>query len=77
MKPGMKYYLNLFAVNSLTNMTIPYGSTSIIYSYTPKQITLRDGHRRIVSLKKHEGRIFFKFKVSMKRAKSRAESPAR
>lgn len=63
MKSGMLYYLNLFAINTHTNMTIPYGSTSIKYSYTVRPITLKDGHPRVVYLKRHEGRVFFKYKA--------------
>lgn len=63
MKRGVKYYFNLFAINNKTNLTVPYGKSSLWYSFSVRPITLKDGVRKLVDFKKVEGKQTFRFKV--------------
>ena len=63
MKKGIKYYFNLFAINNKTNLTIPYGKSYIEYNYTIKPVVLKDGIKKLIDLRKLEGRALFRYKV--------------
>jgi hypothetical protein len=60
---GKVYHFNLFAVNKRTNLSIPYGRTTLKYEPRSKPTGLRDGKISSVNLRKMDGRVTFKFKV--------------
>ena len=60
---GKVYHFNLFAVNKRTNLSIPYGRTTLKYEPRSKPTGLRDGKISSVNLRKMDGRAAFKFKV--------------
>ncbi|KAJ9579506.1 hypothetical protein L9F63_004825 [Diploptera punctata] len=60
---GKVYHFNLFAVNKRTNLSFPYGRTTLKYEPRSKPIGLKDGKVTSVNLKKMDGRATFKFKV--------------
>jgi len=57
------YHFNLFAVNKHTNLSIPYGRTTLKYEPRSKPTGLREGKISSVNLRKMDGRATFKFKV--------------
>jgi hypothetical protein len=61
---GKVYHFNLFAVNRRTNLSFPYGRTTLKYEPRSKPAGLRDGKVSAVNLKKMDGRATFKFKVT-------------
>jgi hypothetical protein len=60
---GKVYHFNLFAVNRRTNLSFPYGRTTLKYEPRSKPTGLRDGKISSVNLRKMDGRATFKFKV--------------
>ena len=60
---GKVYHFNLFAVNKRTNLSFPYGRTTLKYEPRSKPAGLKDGKVTSVNLKKMDGRATFKFKV--------------
>ena len=60
---GKVYHFNLFAVNKRTNLSFPYGRTTLKYEPRSKPTGLRDGKISSVNLRKMDGRATFKFKV--------------
>ncbi|XP_046990054.1 protein NDNF [Schistocerca americana] len=60
---GKVYHVNLFAVNKRTNLSFPYGSTTLKYEQRARPVALRDGKRASVNLRHLDGRASFKFKV--------------
>ncbi|XP_068082626.1 protein NDNF [Anabrus simplex] len=63
---GKVYHFNLFAVNKRTNLSFPYGSTTLKYEQKNRPAGLRDGKTMTVNLKQLDGRATFKFKVGKK-----------
>lgn len=61
---GKVYHFNLFAVNRRTNLSFPYGRTTLKYEPRSKAAGLRDGKASTVNLRKMDGRATFKFKVT-------------
>ena len=62
---GKVYHFNLFAVNKRTNLSFPYGRTTLKYEPRTKPTGLRDGKISSVNLRKMDGRAIFKFKVTI------------
>jgi len=62
---GKVYHFNLFAVNKRTNLSFPYGRTTLKYEPRSKPTGLRDGKISSVNLRKMDGRATFKFKVTI------------
>lgn len=61
---GKVYHFNLFAVNRRTNLSFPYGRTTLKYEPRSKPAGLRDGKVSTVNLRKMDGTATFKFKVT-------------
>lgn len=61
---GRTYGVWLFATNVLTRLTVPYGNSSVLLASRVEPVGLKDGQPKAVSLRKHEGRVNFRFRVS-------------
>ncbi|KAI5748607.1 hypothetical protein M8J76_000566 [Diaphorina citri] len=60
---GQDYYINLFAHQNKTNLTLLYGSTYFKYDRKQKPVGMRDGKPQVLNLRENDGEVTLRYKV--------------
>ncbi|XP_075230815.1 neuron derived neurotrophic factor nord [Lycorma delicatula] len=66
LETGKKYYFNVFVINKKTNLSLPYGSNTLLFDNRTHALGLKDNKPVSVSLRHFDGKAIFRYKVTSK-----------